>query len=281
MLKIRRLRRFLTPVMTLGLALLALVLVPGLLGQFVADPDQMRLMAGGINAPPTRDHPLGTQNEGRDLLTYILKGMPNTLLIGLVGGGSAVLLGTVLGMLAGYVGGSLDGLVRNTVDIGLTIPPLAILIMIAASFSIVTPLMMGLVIALTSWMHPTRVIRSQVLSLREREFVLLLRLSGASPLHIVFRELMPNLIPFLAATFVNAVATAILASIGLEVLGLGSFQTPTLGNLIYFAIIGNAMWLGLWWWWLPPIVIFIILFMGLFFVSTALDTLANPRLEQG
>ncbi len=277
----RRLPRFLTPVMTLGLALLALVLVPGLLGQFVADPEQMRLMAGGINAPPGHDHPLGTQNEGRDLLTYILKGMPNTLLIGLVGGGSAVLLGTVLGMLAGYVGGLLDGIVRNTVDIGLTIPPLAILIMIAASFSIVTPLMMGLVIALTSWMHPTRVIRSQVLSLREREFVLLLRLSGASPLHIVFRELMPNLIPFLAATFVNAVATAILASIGLEVLGLGSFQTPTLGNLIYFAIIGNAMWLGLWWWWLPPIVIFIVLFMGLFFVSTALDTLANPRLEQG
>ena len=276
---IRRLPRFLTPVMLLGLALLALVLVPGLLGQFVADPDQMRLMAGGINAPPTRDHPLGTQNEGRDLLTYILKGMPNTLLIGLVGGGSAVLLGTVLGMLAGYVGGLPDGLIRNLVDIGLTIPPLAILIMIAASFSIVTPLMMGLVIALTSWMHPTRVIRSQVLSLREREFVLLLRLSGASPLHIVFRELMPNLIPFLAATFVNAVATAILASIGLEVLGLGSFQTPTLGNLIYFAIIGNAMWLGLWWWWLPPILIFIVLFMGLFFVSTALDAVANPRLE--
>lgn len=273
-------RRTLTPVMTLGIALLALILLPGLLGQFVADPDQMRLMAGGINAPPSRDHPLGTQNEGRDLLTYILKGMPNTLLIGLVGGGSAVLLGTVLGMLAGYLGGPLDGLIRNTVDIGLTIPPLAILIMIAASFSIVTPLMMGLVIALTSWMHPTRVIRSQVLSLREREFVLLLRLSGASPLHIVFRELMPNMIPFLAATFVNAVATALLASIGLEVLGLGSFQTPTLGNLIYFAIIGNAMWLGLWWWWLPPIIIFIVLFMGLFFVSTALDALSNPRLEQ-
>ena len=275
----RRLRTVLSPVMLVGLVLLALVLLPGLLGQFFTDPDQLRLMAGGINAPPDWQHPLGTQREGRDLLTYILTGMPNTLLIGMVGGGSAVLLGTVLGMLAGYVGGPLDALVRNTVDIGLTIPPLAILIMIAASFPVVTPLMMGLVIASTSWMHPTRVIRSQVLSLREREFVLLLRLSGASPLHIVFRELLPNLIPFLAATFVNAVATAILASIGLEVLGLGSFQTPTLGNLIYFAIAGNAMWLGLWWWWLPPIFILIVLFMGLFFVSTALDAIANPRLE--
>ncbi len=275
-----RLRNFLTPMMALGLALLALILIPGLFGQLFTDPDQLRLMAGGINAAPTWDHLLGTQYEGRDLLTYILEGMPNTLLIGLVGGGSAVLLGTVLGMLAGYIGGPLDGLIRNTVDIGLTIPPLAILIMIAASFSFVTPLMMGLVIALTSWMHPTRVIRSQVLSLREREFVLLLRLSGAAPLHIIFRELLPNLIPFLAASFVNSVATAILASIGLEVLGLGSFQTPTLGNLIYFAIIGNAMWLGLWWWWLPPILILIVLFMGLFFVSTALDAIANPRLEQ-
>ena len=275
-----RLRNFLTPIMALGLALLALILIPGIFGQLFTDPDQLRLMAGGINAAPTWDHPLGTQYEGRDLLTYILEGMPNTLLIGLVGGGSAVLLGTVLGMLAGYIGGPLDGLIRNTVDIGLTIPPLAILIMIAASFSFVTPLTMGLVIALTSWMHPTRVIRSQVLSLREREFVLLLRLSGASPLHIIFRELLPNLIPFLAASFVNSVATAILASIGLEVLGLGSFQTPTLGNLIYFAIIGNAMWLSLWWWWLPPILILIVLFMGLFFVSTALDAIANPRLEQ-
>ena len=277
----RGLRNPFSPMMTLGMALLALVLLPGVFGQFFTDPDQMRLLAGGINAAPTWEHPLGTQNEGRDLLTYILKGMPNTLLIGFVGGGSAVLLGTALGMLAGYLGGPLDGLIRNTVDIGLTIPPLAILIMIAASFSVVTPLMMGLVIAATSWMHPTRVIRSQVLSLREREFVLLLRLSGASPLHIIFRELLPNLIPFLAATFVNSVATAILASIGLEVLGLGSFETPTLGNLIYFAIIGNAMWLGLWWWWLPPILIFIVLFMGLFFVSTALDEIANPRLQEG
>ncbi|MCY3835689.1 MAG: ABC transporter permease [Anaerolineaceae bacterium] len=276
---IRHLRNFFSPMMALGIVLLALVLLPGLFGQLFTNPEQMRLMAGGINAAPTWDHLLGTQNEGRDVLTYILKGMPNTLLIGLVGGGSAVLLGTVLGMVAGYVGGPLDGAIRNIVDIGLTIPPLAILIMIAASFSVVLPLTMGLVIALTSWMHPTRVIRSQVLSLREREFVLLLRLSGASPLHIVFRELLPNLIPFLAATFVNSVATAILASIGLEVLGLGSFQTPTLGNLIYFAIIGNAMWLGLWWWWLPPILILIVLFMGLFFVSTALDAIANPRLE--
>ncbi len=276
----RRRRAFLQPTMLVGLVLLALVLLPGLLGQFFTDPDQLRLMAGGINAPPSQEHPLGTQREGRDLLTYILRGMPNTLLIGLVGGGSAVLLGTVLGMLAGYLGGPLDTLIRNTVDIGLTIPPLAILIMIAASFSVVTPLMMGLVIAATSWMHPTRVIRSQVLSLREREFVLLLRLSGASPLQLIFLELLPNLIPFLAATFVNAVATAILTSIGLEVLGLGSFQNPTLGNLIYFAITGNAMWLGLWWWWLPPIIILIVLFMGMFFVSTALDAIANPRLQQ-
>jgi peptide/nickel transport system permease protein len=92
---------------------------------------------------------------------------------------------------------------------------------------------------------------------------------------------MPNLIPFLAANFVNSVSSAILASIGLEVLGLGSQQTPTLGNTIYFAITNSAMWRGLWWWWLSPIIILIVLFLGLFLVSTALDELSNPRLNRG
>jgi peptide/nickel transport system permease protein len=269
------------PTLLIGLILLALVVVPGVLGQFITDPERYKILAGTPNMPPSSDHLLGTQSEGRDFLTVILLGTPNTLIIGLVGGGVAVVAGAILGMISGYYGGMVDGLIRNTVDVGLTIPVLAILIMIAASFPVVTPVMMGLVIALTSWMHPTRVIRSQILSLKEREFVKLIKLSGVGSLHIIFVELMPNLIPFLAANFVNSVSSAILASIGLEVLGLGSQQTPTLGNTIYFAITNSAMWRGLWWWWLSPIIILIVLFLGLFLVSTALDELSNPRLNRG
>ena len=141
--------------------------------------------------------------------------------------------------------------------------------------------MMGLIIAATAWMSPTRVIRAQVLSLREREFVRLARLSGMGSASIIFRELMPNLVPFLAATFVNAVTTAILASIGLEVLGLGPRQSFTLGNTIYESIYYTAMWRGMWWWWMPPMATLVLIFLGLFFTSRALDQLANPRLERG
>lgn len=268
------------PTLLPGAILVLLVILPSLLGQLIFDRAKSRVMAAEPNQPPSVEHPLGTQSEGRDVLTVLLIGTPITLEIGLIGGGVAVTIGTLLGMVSGYVGGAIDATIRNTVDIGLTIPALAVLIMIAASFPVVTPAMMGLVVASTSWMHPTRVIRSQVLSLKEREFVKLTKLSGVSALHIIFLELMPNLIPFLAAGFVNSVSTAILASIGLEVLGLGSQQTLTLGTTIYYAIFYSAMWRGLWWWWIPPIAILIILFVGLFLLSMALDEFANPRLRR-
>jgi peptide/nickel transport system permease protein len=153
--------------------------------------------------------------------------------------------------------------------------------MFAASFPVVSVAMMGLIIAATQWMSATRVIRSQVLTLREREFVRVAKLSGTSDFGIIAMELVPNLVPFLAASFVNAVTTAILASIGLEVLGLGPRQSYTLGNTIYEAMYYTAMWRGMWWWWGPPIVILVCIFLGLFLISNSLDRIANPKLDRG
>jgi peptide/nickel transport system permease protein len=130
-------------------------------------------------------------------------------------------------------------------------------------------------------MWATRIIRAQVLTLREREFVRIAKLSGVGDFGVIFFELVPNLIPFLAASFVNAVTTAILASIGLEVLGLGPRQSYTLGNTIYEAIYYTAMWRGMWWWWGPPIVILMCIFVGLFLISNVLDRIANPKLDRG
>ena len=267
--------------LVLGTGILLLILLMSAAGKFFLPPGATRIMAGEPNLPPSSQHWLGTQSEGRDVLALLLVGTPATLRIGLIGGGAGLLVGSILGLLSGYFGKRFDAIVRSIVDVGLTVPSLAILIMIAASFRGMSLDMMGLVVATTSWMQPTRVIRSQVLSLRERNFIQLAKLSGMNPLQIVFTEIMPNLIPILAASFVDAVSTAILASIGLEVLGLGSQLAQTLGNTIYFAIYYSAMWRGLWWWWLPPILILIAIFMGLFFMSVALDEFANPRLRKG
>lgn len=260
--------------------LVVLVFGTILFGQFFVDPAMSRILAADPNLPPSLDYPLGTQSEGRDVLVVLALGAPMSLMIGLIGGSVALLIGTVLGFVSGYLGGIVDAIIRTIVDVGLTIPAVAVLILIAASFPSITIVMMGLVIAFTSWMQPTRVIRAQVLSLREREFVRLAKLSGVSNFQIIFFELPPNLVPLLASCFVNAVSTAMLASIGLEVLGLGPQHTHTLGGLIYQGIYYNAMWRGLWWWWMPAIFILVIIFLVLFFLSLTLDEISNPRFKR-
>jgi len=139
---------------------------------------------------------------------------------------------------------------------------------------------MALIVALLAWRWPARTIRSQVLTMRERAWVQVARLSGMSGLKIIFLELMPNLLPFLAAALVGAVASAILASIGLEALGLGPTDAPTLGMTIYWVIYYAALLHGYWWWWLPPIAMITILFVGLFSLASGLDEIANPRLRK-
>ncbi len=263
-----------------GIMLLLLVILPSLYGLIFVPSSAIRMLAGNPNEPPSAAHILGTQAEGRDVLSVLLVGTPGTLRIGLIGGLVGLTIGTALGLISGYARNWIDTVIRILVDVALTIPALAILIMIAATFRNLSISMMGLVIASTSWMQTTRVIRSQVLSLRERSFVKMANLSGMSNLYIIFREILPNLIPFVAACFVDALTTAILSSIGLEVLGLGSQQNQTLGNTIYFAIFYSAMFRGTWWWWLPPVLILIAIFLGLFLVSIALDEYSNPRLRR-
>jgi peptide/nickel transport system permease protein len=265
----------------IGTGLIILALTPVLIGRMFVSPEMAEVFSAVPNLRPGLKHPLGTQSEGRDLLAVIMRGTPATLMVGLIGGGVAVMVGGLLGLTAGYFGGRIDAVIRIIVDVGLTIPPLAVLIMIAASYPIASIALMGLIIAATQWMWATRIIRAQVLTLRERGFVRVAKLSGVSDLGIIIFELMPNLIPFIAASFVNAVTTAILSSIGLEVLGLGPRQSYTLGNTIYEATYYTAMWRGMWWWWGPPIVILICVFVGLFLISNVLDRIANPKLERG
>jgi peptide/nickel transport system permease protein len=268
------------PAFLVAVGLMLVILLPGLLASLFMSPEAVRIMAGPPNSPPSSQHWLGTQSEGRDVLNLLLVGTPATLLIGLIGGGVGLLIGVILGLVSGFAGGRTDTVIRSIVDVGLTIPSLAVLILIAASFRGMSVPLMGLVVALTAWMHSARTIRSQVLSLRERNFIHLARLSGSKSVHLIFEEILPNLIPYIASSFVDAVSTAILASIGLEVLGLGSQKAQTLGNTIYFAIFYSAMWRGLWWWWLPPILILIGIFLSLFLLSIALDEFANPRLKR-
>lgn len=263
-----------------GGALLLCALLPVVLGPWLVHPQMAAVFSAVPNLAPSLEHPLGTQSEGRDLLAELMLATPASLLIALIGGGIAALFGGVVGVVAGFCGGVLDALIRIVVDACITIPPLALLILIAAALPAVSVPTMGLILAATGWISVTRVVRSQVLTLRERTFVRTAQLAGAGPVRLMLLEIAPNLLPLWAASAVNAITSATLASIGLQVLGLGPRQAYTLGNTIYEALSYTAMFRNMWWWWLPPILTLVLIFLGLFLLSSAVDRWANPRLER-
>jgi peptide/nickel transport system permease protein len=206
-------------------------------------------------------------------------GIPNTFKIGFLAGAVGVLIGTLIGLFAGYYRGYVDTIFSSFADVMLVIPTLAILITVSAYVRVVTVELMAVIVGLLAWPLPARVIRSQTLSLRERLFVQVARLSGENDFEIITRQILPNLTAYLAASFVGAVSGGILASVGLEVLGLGPQNIPTIGRTLFYAFKYTALLRGMWWWWLPPVVTLAIIFTGLFQMSISLDKYANPRLK--
>ncbi len=271
------------PSLAIGLVILLLLLSIGIIGPLFVDVNQAQPGVDGTlpELAPSREYPLGTDYLGRNLLAVVVAGLPLTLRVGVIAGLVGTVIGIILGFVAGYTGGATDNVIRTLADILLTVPGLMVLIVLASTIKgSITVDQMALVVASLAWMWPTRTIRSQVLSLRERAYVQMAKMSGMKPWEIIFYELMPNLLPYLAASFVGAVGSAVLASVGLEALGLGPQNAPTMGMTIYWAISDNALIRGLWWWWMTPIVLLMLFFVSLMLISTGLDEIANPRIRR-
>lgn len=263
-----------------GLALVLSLVAIAVIGPLLVDTEMARPISAPTNRPPSPDYLLGTDGGGRDLLAVIVASTPQTLRLGLVAGLIGTAIGTLLGLIAGFFGGWLDRVISTATDVVLTIPPLAILLIVAASVRTVSVEMMAFIIAALAWMNPARSIRAQVLSLRERAYVEIARISGMSDLRIALFEVLPNLLPLIMSAFVAAVSGAVLAALGLEALGFGPQDTPTLGMTVYWSLLYGAFGRNMWWWWAPPIVILAILFIGLFLISVGLDETLNPRLRR-
>lgn len=263
-----------------GLFLVSSLVAVAIIGPMVVDTELARPISAPTNRPPSADYPLGTDGGGRDLLAVMIASTPQTLRLGIVAGLIGTSVGTFLGLVAGFFGGWLDRVISTATDVVLTIPPLAVLLIVAASVRTVSVEMMAFIIAALAWMNPARSIRAQVLSLRERAYVEIARISGMSDLRIALFEVLPNLLPLIMSSFVAAVSGAVLAALGLEALGFGPQDTPTLGMTVYWSLLYGAFGRNMWWWWAPPIVVLAILFVGLFLISVGLDETLNPRLRR-
>jgi len=270
------------PQLFVGVLIILAVILFGLLGPLFIDTKGSRVGTAMPDQPPSWQYPLGTDTVGRQILPVVVVGIPLTMRVGLIAGIIGLGAGIVFGFVAGYYGGFWDHLLRGAADVFLTVPGLLILVVIASTLrGAVDVNTEALVVSALAWMWPTRTIRSQVLTMRERGYVQVAKFSGMGGFEIIIREMIPNLIPYLAASFVSAVAAAILASIGLEALGLGPQNEPTLGMTIYWGLYYASVIRGLWWWWASPIAAIVLIFMGLFLISAGLDQIANPRLRRG
>lgn len=228
---------------------------------------------------PSTKYWFGSDQFAIDIFAYVAYGTLGTLWMGLIAGIIGIGIGTLLGFLAGYFGGWIDGVVVVLSDALITIPGLILLITISAYLDQLTVEQLGILIGGISWMGTTRVVRAQVLTLKNRAYVEVSKFNGQGDMEIVLTELIPNLAPFIAAAFVGAVAGAILLSIGLSALGLGPQNEPNLGLMAFWFIRFGAVPQGMWWWFGPPILVIAIFVVGLFMITAGLDQIANPRLR--
>ena len=259
--------------------LLALVLFV-VIGRLTVDPEAARPLSVRSLQPPSQDLPFGSDKQGRNLYAVMVEGTPLTFRLGIICGLLGVAFGSMIGFVAAYYGGMVDEILKMLIDVGLTVPGLLILIVLAMRVSGgMTVWQMTFVISVIAWLYPARTIRSQVLTLKQRGYVQIARMSGMGGPEVIVKELLPNLLPYLVSTFVTSISAAVLAAIGLEMLGLGPFEAPTLGMTLYWVNYNAAIINGWWWWWTPPIVVISVLFTGLFLLAVGLDEFANPRLR--
>jgi peptide/nickel transport system permease protein len=268
--------------LAVGLFILLLLMVFTLYGLATADLTHAYPITVKSKQPPSLQFPLGTDFFGRDLYVAMVVGLKQTAIIGLLAGALGTILGVILGFISAYFGGWLDLIIKGICQILTPIPALLIQVIIAGSLDKrdVTIYTMAFVVVLLAWMGPTLVIRAQVLTMKERQFVSVAKLSGMGDLGIIFSEILPNLLPFIAAAFVNQVFYSVFASFYLAVLGLGPLREPLLGNTIWAAQ-GQSAFFNNWWWWpLAPAVALVLILGSLALINMGMDELANPRVRK-
>ncbi|MFN8400233.1 MAG: ABC transporter permease [Anaerolineales bacterium] len=227
--------------------------------------------------------PLGTDNFGRDVLTELVAATRVSLQIGLVAGVIATIIGLTLGLFAGYIGGLVDDLIMFITNLFIVIPPFVLLILI--SFSIGQEqrgaITVAVVIGLTSWVWTARAVRSQVISLRNRDHVNLSKLSGHSIVHIILNDILPYIMSYVVMALILQISSGILAEAGLSILGLGprTTEVPTLGLMMNWAMIYQAHILGNWWAYMPVLVTIALITFSMNLMNTGMDQVFNPALR--
>lgn len=228
--------------------------------------------------PPSLQHPFGTNSRGQDLLWWMAFAVRNSLILGIITAIVSRIIAIFVGLVAGYRGGGIDRLLMSFNDSFVVLPVLPILILLSfllqGQLSLVA---LALLLGLFGWPWDARLIRAQVLSLKERSFTRTAVYSGTPPLKLTLREHLPFVLPVVFATTINNMLWAIGMEVTLSVLGLSDVTVPTIGTTIFWANQHQALVAGVWWWLAAPIIVAVVLFLGLYLLFSSVNEFIDPR----
>jgi len=236
---------------------------------------------GRPHQAPSWDHWMGTTRLGHDVFSRLVHGARVSLAVGFGAGLMITLIGTVLGIVAGYKGGVVDEVINFFTNMVLVVPNLPLLLVLAAFIGQASPLVIAIILGLTSWAWGVRVTRSETLSIRQRDFVKSAEMLGEPGWRIMLFEIFPNLISIVGINFIGSVIFAVITEATLEFLGLGDPNTVSWGIMLYNAQNAAALAVGAWWDILAPCFALAFLGLGLALINFAIDEIANPRLRTG
>jgi peptide/nickel transport system permease protein len=274
-----------TKVGVLGIGILIIFAVMGIASVIPPLIDEMYIPLYGADpdiigvSPPSLQHPLGTDSIGRDVLSQLLEGAKWAFIIGVTAAVCSVTLSTIVGLVSGYYGGIVDGLLQRTAELVMTLPGFPIMVIIGSVLRGINIWNIVILISLFGWPGASKVIRSQVLSLRERPFVDSAKISGASSARIVFRHIAPNILPlsFLYMTF--SVTGAILAEASLSFIGLGDPTTVSWGMMLQWCYRAGYVFRAPYWM-LPPGICITLMSLGFYLIGIGTEQIINPRLRK-
>lgn len=229
---------------------------------------------------PTANYVLGLDRMGRDILSQLIHGTRLSLVVGLTTGALMTSISLLIGMTAGYFSGIVDRILSTIIDVFMVIPGLPLMIVIASYIKLRGVVPIILVISFTSWAPGARVIRSQTLTLRNREFILASKITGEKSWRIIFSEILPNMLSLISSDFFMACLTAIVGEASLEFLGFGDVSAITWGTMLYWAQNSSALLNNAWGWVLAPGIAIATLGASFALLNFSIDELTNPKLRE-
>jgi peptide/nickel transport system permease protein len=266
----------------IGAAVVTAIILFGIIGPMLTR-DPLAFSTRFVE-PPSSEFLLGTGNFGEDVLAQLCTGTRNSLIIGGIAGGFATLIAILLGGIGPFKGGLTDEISNAFSNTVMVFPMLPLLILLSAILEQRSMFLVATLIGLTSWPWAARCIRSQVLTLKERGFIEIARMSGMKDRKIVITEIMPNMLAYVIIVFVVSLSIAVLNEAGLSMIGLGPDPTTnvTLGSMLYWVLNNTHAPLpwNLWWCFIPPGVILTIFLLGVFIMHAGMDEVFNPRLRR-